>query len=154
MTDRAHLLRTLVLACRLVLGAVFVYASLDKIADPAGFARAVSYYRLLPTAALHPFALLVPWAELVAGAAVLVGAARRGAALLLLILLVAFMIAIGAALARDLDISCGCFETDGGEALGLSLLWRDLGLLAAALLVLLGPRDRWALDSLAASRRP
>ena len=154
MSGRGGAVGLLVLACRLAVGGVFIYASLDKIADPAAFARAVSYYRFLPLALLHPFALVLPWIELVTGLFLVLGVARRGSALLLVLLTVAFMVAIGAALARDLDISCGCFQTEGGETVGLSLLLRDVLLLAAALIVLLGPRDRFALDALAARRPP
>jgi len=137
------------LACRLAAGATFLYASLDKIADPAGFARAIFHYRLLPTTLLHPFALLLPWLEAVAGVALLAGLLRRGAALLAAGMTVVFLGAIAAALMRGLDISCGCFHTEGGHAVGIGLLWRDLLLLAVCLAPLgLGDRDRWALDAL------
>lgn len=138
----------LVLVCRLAVGATFLYASLDKIADPSGFARAVANYRLLPLPALHAFALALPWAEAVVGAALVVGAAARGAALLASGMTVMFIGAIGLALLRGLDISCGCFHTDGGHAVGLSLLVRDLLLLAAGLAVLLARHDGWALERL------
>ena len=142
------------LVCRFAAGATFLYASLDKIADPVGFARAIFHYRLLPTTLLHPFALLLPWLEAVAGVALLVGLLRRGAALLATAMTVMFLGAIAAALARGLDITCGCFHTEGGHAVGISLLWRDLALLAACLAPLwLGEHDRWTLDALRARRR-
>lgn len=121
------------LLCRLVVGGIFVYASLDKLADPAGFAQAIYHYRMAPLALLHPFALLLPMAELVLGAALILGVARRGAALLAAALSVLFLAAISTALLRGLDISCGCFHTDGGHAVGLSLLIRDVLLLLACL---------------------
>ncbi len=137
----------LVLLARLAAGATFVYASLDKLADPAGFAQAAYNYRLLPAPLLHPFALLLPAVEAVVGLALLVGLARRGAALLASGMTVMFIAAIGAALVRGLDISCGCFHTRGGHDVGTSLLWRDLLLLAACLLpLLLAHRDRFSLD--------
>jgi putative oxidoreductase len=138
-----------VLACRLAAGATFVYASLDKIAHPAAFAQAVANYRLVPGLLLHPFALLLPWAEAVAGVALALGLLRRGAALLAGGMTVMFLAAIATALARGLDISCGCFHTSGGHAVGIALLWRDLALLAACLAPLrLAGRDRWTLDAL------
>lgn len=119
------------LACRLVVGGVFVYASLGKLADPAGFAMAVSHYRLVPLPILHVFASLLPVVEMVAGASLVLGFRTRGAALVAGAMTLVFSAAIAAALARNLDISCGCFHTDGGHAVGLSLLWRDALLLAA-----------------------
>jgi hypothetical protein len=71
--------------------------------------------------------------ELVIGTALILGVGRRGGALVSALLLVIFMLAITAALLRGLDISCGCFNTDGGHAVGLSLLLRDLLLLGLCL---------------------
>lgn len=127
------MMRWLSLLCRLVVGGVFIWASLDKLAHPAEFAKAIHHYRLLPYAALHPAALLLPAVELVAGAALVLGWQRRGAALICGALLLVFLAAIATALVRGLDISCGCFNTDGGHAVGLDLLWRDALLLLACL---------------------
>jgi uncharacterized membrane protein YphA (DoxX/SURF4 family) len=123
----------LVLLCRLIVGGVFIYASLDKLANPQAFAEVIHHYRIVPMALLHPAALLLPMVEFVVGAALVLGLGRRGAALILAALLVVFMGGIGSALLRNLDISCGCFNTDGGHAVGLSLLGRDLGLLLLCL---------------------
>ena len=55
------------------LGAVFIYASLDKIAHPLDFARIVYRYRLAgPSATLgvvpaNAFALILPWLEAIIG---------------------------------------------------------------------------------------
>jgi uncharacterized membrane protein YphA (DoxX/SURF4 family) len=126
-------MRWVALLCSLVVGGVFIYASLDKLAHPGAFAQAIHHYRLVPYPLLHPFALLLPMAEIVIGAALVLGPGRRGAALLSALLLVVFIAAIGAALARGLDISCGCFHTDGGHGVGVGLLLRDLGLLLLCL---------------------
>jgi len=139
-------MRWLSLLCRLVVGGVFIWASLDKLAHPAEFARAIHHYRLVPYAVLHPLALLLPAVELVAGAALVAGWQRRGAALVCGGMLVVFLVAIASALARGLDISCGCFNTDGGHAVGLDLLWRDALLLLACLPPLLGARGGPGVD--------
>ena len=60
--------------------------------------------------------------------------------------LVVFLAAIASALSRGLDISCGCFNTDGGHAVGVGLLWRDLLLLLACLPPLLARHGGWGLD--------
>jgi putative oxidoreductase len=123
----------LVMICRWIVGGVFVFASLDKLANPAGFAQAIFHYRILPISLLHPVALLLPMTELILGLSLLLGPARRGSALLAGLLTIVFMAAIGSALARGLDITCGCFHTEGGHSVGLSLLLRDVGLLALCL---------------------
>ncbi len=140
------MMRWLSLLCRLAVGGVFIWASLDKLAHPAEFAKAIHHYRLVPYALLHPLALLLPAVEMVAGLALVAGWRRRGAALLCLGMLAVFMIAIGAALARGLDISCGCFNTDGGHGVGMDLFWRDLLLLLACLPPLLTARGGPGVD--------
>ena len=126
-------MKWLALICRLAVGGVFVFASLDKLAHPDAFAVAVSHYRMVPMPLLHSFASLLPMVELVAGAALILGFRVRGAALLSALMTVVFIIAIAAALFRGLDISCGCFNTDGGHGVGLSLLLRDVVLLVLCL---------------------
>lgn len=120
----------LVLLCRLAVGGVFIYASLDKFQHPGAFAQAIHNYRLVPYGLLHPMAYLLPALEMAAGAFLVLGIWRRGAALLAGLMAVVFIVAIGSALLRGLDISCGCFNTDGGHGVGMSLLLRDLVLLA------------------------
>ena len=122
-----------VLLCRLIIGGIFIYASLDKLAHPQAFAESIHHYRIVPYALLHPSALWLPMVEFVLGAALVLGIWRRGAALLAAVLLAVFMVAIASALLRNLDISCGCFNTDGGHGVGLTLLWRDLIMLLLCL---------------------
>jgi len=149
----AHWRESAVVLCRLAVGGVFIYASLDKLAHPSAFAQAIFNYRLLPLPLLHPAALLLPMTEIILGAALILGVARRGAALLAGSLTAVFIAAIGASLARGLDISCGCFHTDGGHAVGLSLMLRDAVLLLACLPPLLARRGGPELSSLFRNRR-
>jgi uncharacterized membrane protein YphA (DoxX/SURF4 family) len=124
------------------LGAVFVYASWDKIAQPREFARIVYHYQLIgPSRALgylpaNLLAVTLPWVELVTGALLIVGLWRREAALVAGAMLVAFIVAVSWALAQGIDIAnCGCFSVGGtaeGRALGWTLILGDLGLLAVA----------------------
>ena len=123
----------LALLCRLAVGGIFVYASLDKLAHPDAFAVAVHHYRLVPIPLLHVFAGLLPVVEIVTGIALIAGFRVRGAALLSALMTLVFTVAIATALARGLDISCGCFNTDGGHGVGMSLLIRDVVLLALCL---------------------
>ena len=134
------------LLLRLVVGAVFVYASADKIRHPELFARSVLDYHFLPASLVVPFAILVPWVEAVSGILLLLGWLRRGSSAVILALLAAFMVAISVALARGIDIACGCFQATGeGERLAWVTLGRDLLLLAASLAVFLAPRTTWEL---------
>jgi putative oxidoreductase len=129
-----------------VLGAIFVYASYDKILKPADFARIVYHYRLLgPSARLgyvtpNVWAVTLPWIELVTGLLLIFGVWRREAALVAGALLVAFMAAVSYALAQGIDLAnCGCFSSTGeGRGLGWRLLAGDLALLVMAAYVAWG----------------
>jgi len=138
----------IVLVCRLVVGGVFLFAALDKLTHPAAFAQVIHHYRLVPEILLHPWAHFLPVLEIVVGAALVLGWWRRGAALLASGLTVIFMAAITAALVRGLDISCGCFHTDGGHGVGLELLLRDIVLLLLCLPPLFAIRGGPGLDDL------
>jgi len=123
----------LVLLCRLIVGGVFIYASLDKLQNPEAFALVIHHYRMVPYSMLHSFTMFLPLLELIAGVALVLGFRQRGAALICVLLNLMFIVAISSALSRGLDISCGCFNTDGGHEVGLSLLLRDALLLLACL---------------------
>ena len=96
---------------RLILGGVFIYASVDKILHPAAFSEAVYNYQLLPDALINLTAIVLPWLELLLGIALVSGVCLPGAAFLCSALLITFFGAMVFNLARGLDIHCGCFST-------------------------------------------
>jgi uncharacterized membrane protein YphA (DoxX/SURF4 family) len=120
------------LASRLVLGFVFLYAGMEKITDPDGFARAVGNYKLLPFSLINITALILPWIEVVAGILLIFGIIVEENAFIISSLLGIFIIAIIISLIRGLDIDCGCFGTAGGAKVGIQKLIEN------ALLILLG----------------
>jgi uncharacterized membrane protein YphA (DoxX/SURF4 family) len=125
-------------ACRVLLGALFVWAALVKLPDMAGFAQDVANYRLVP-AALVPFlASAVVGIELLAGAALVAGFMVRPAAIVLSGLLAAFIVFLSQALLRGIDLRCGCFG--GDEPASWWTVARDLAMLAAALAVARRPQ--------------
>jgi uncharacterized membrane protein YphA (DoxX/SURF4 family) len=135
--------RPLQALCRLALGGTFIYASLDKIAHPQEFAGIIANYAILPAALVTLPALVLPWVELVAGLALVVGLWKRSAALLLCLLLLAFMAALGFNALRGVSLSCGCFSTSAADKESASLLvLRDLLILLPGLLIVLFGREK------------
>ncbi len=127
------------LALRAAIGAVFIYASLDKIGHPDRFAEIVSDYGLLPETLVNPFAVALPWIELVTGLTLVAGCWLPGAALLSSGMTVLFMVAVGWAMVHGADkFHCGCFTTtqEGGPT-PAGVLWRDAPLPAASIALLL-----------------
>jgi|SRR5688572_4155374 len=130
--------RILSILLRIGLGLVFIAASAPKILDPAGFSRNVFHYQILPGNMVNAVAILLPWIELFVGLFLVFGIWLRGAAFIAIVSLVVFLGAMGSALARGLNIDCGCFKTSGSP-LGPDRLIGDAVLLVAAILVY-----RWA----------
>ena len=104
---------------RLAVGGSFVLAGALKIADPAKFAVDVGNYRLVAHELNNLVAILLPWIEVVAGLFVLAGIWLRAAAIVITSLTVIFLFVILSALARGLNMDCGCFGTVGGQHVGL-----------------------------------
>lgn len=117
---------------RLLVGGGFVIAGALKIAAPAEFAVAVSNYRLLPAELIHLTAIVIPWLEVVAGLFILVGVWLRTASLIIVCMTFMFAAIILSALARGLNIECGCFGTVGGRHIGLVNLAIDLAFFCLA----------------------
>jgi len=125
------------LALRLLVGGIFIWSSLDKIAQPFEFSRSVHAYQVLPVILVNWFALALPWMELLAGILLVLGLGSRGAALLASGMTASFLVAIAAVLLRGIEIDCGCFQADGGHAVDWNLWFRDWLLLAGAIWLLL-----------------
>lgn len=125
------------LAVRLVLAGLFIYAGAVKALAPAPFAADIANFRLLPLFASGVVAVYLPWLEILAGGALLVGRWRAGGALVLALLSAVFLTALLSARLRGLDITCGCFghATAAGGGISAWLLWRNVGLLALAAIV-------------------
>ena len=102
----------LMLGLRIVLGFIFVIASVEKMADPAAFAASIGNYKLVSSSVALTVATYLPWIELLSGLAILFGIFSRGSSLLILIMLVVFTGGVISAVMRGLDISCGCFTQD------------------------------------------
>ncbi|MFC1890226.1 MauE/DoxX family redox-associated membrane protein [Thermodesulfobacteriota bacterium] len=137
-----------VLACRLALGGIFLYASLDKIAHPDQFAAAVANYRLLPGILVNLFAIFLPWAEFICGLLLVAGLFSSGSLAVILGMLCVFIVAVGINMARGLDISCGCFDTVEGRVIGVRLLLEDLGMVAIGIMIMLFDDGSWSLSRL------
>lgn len=153
--------RYLVLAARVLLGLVFVYAAIHKIQYPPGFAKEIFAYKLVPGPLVNLMAIYLPWLELFAGLALLLGPGARAGGVVTGSLLIVFLGAIGSRFARgEWNFECGCFphtESFIDRIPVVSHLWafmfsspkalvtfaRDLLLLALAGIVVAGsPRGR------------
>jgi uncharacterized membrane protein YphA (DoxX/SURF4 family) len=136
-----------VLTARLVLGFVFLVASIDKIADPNAFAISIGYYKLVGQSVAMVVATVLPWIELLCGLFLMFGIMLRGSSLLVLIMLAVFVAGIISGIARGLDISCGCFSRDPNVGrIGWLKVLENVGLMALSIVILSSPTNRFSLE--------
>jgi uncharacterized membrane protein YphA (DoxX/SURF4 family) len=131
---------------RWAVAGIFLGAAVPKILNPGEFASDVSHYAIpFWDPLVNLIAITVPWVEAVTGLALLSGFAAEGAILLSNGFFLFFMVLLGQAWVRGLDIDCGCFgHSDARGHVGLAFL-RDIGFLSLAAVTLWLRRKRNAL---------
>ena len=134
---------------RMILGVVFIYASYDKILNPAGFSENIHNFHVTPAAVENLAALIIPWLELIVGVFLIFGVFLEGSTSITIGLLVFFIIILSQAVLRGIDIHCGCFKTEadaGVTDLRLELIKRiaeDFVLLGMVVIIKL--KDKFSL---------
>jgi uncharacterized membrane protein YphA (DoxX/SURF4 family) len=143
------------LAARLYLAAIFLFACWHKILEPAAFALDIATYQILPLGLVNPLAIVLPWVELAAGLMLLLGFRSRAAALLVAGMMVMFTVAISIAVAKGLDMSCGCFASQGSaeDPISWRTILRDTSWLFLAAYVFIFDRRPLGLDRLYRRRK-
>ncbi len=130
--------RFVILGARLVLAALFAAAAAPTILDPVSFARDVENYHLLSPELVAVVAVVLPPLEMVLALALLTGVHARGAAVVTGGLLLGFAGGMAQAIARGIDLDCGCFgsamamEVSGWTVARNLVLALLAGLVAAA----------------------
>lgn len=137
-------LSIIVLIARLLIGGILIYASFNKIVDPGGFAKAIANYHIIPFGLENSMAIILPWLELAVGICLILGLFIDGAAFLVIIMMVIFIVAITFAILSGYNIECGC-GLKPGELVGIQKIIEDLTYLILALIILKRPNRRFEL---------
>ena len=103
---------------RVILGFVFVYASIHKIADPESFAKSIENYRILPLFSVNVVSIIVPWIELIVGLFLMFGVFIKASSFIATFLMLFFSLLILVTIIRGIDISCGCFSSSVSTPVG------------------------------------
>lgn len=129
---------TVVLLARIVLAAVFVVSAVAKFRDRPGSRQAVVGFGV-PVRLAAPVAAALPVVELgCAGLLVVADPAATVGALVALLLLAAFTVAIVVNLRRGNRIDCHCFGQIGAASIGWTTVARNAGLMVLAAVSLVG----------------
>ncbi|MFQ5485112.1 MAG: MauE/DoxX family redox-associated membrane protein [Desulfobacterales bacterium] len=100
------------LTARWFLGITFIYASFHKIVSPADFAKIVFGYNLFPEISINLIAIIIPFLELISGLALIIGVYPRSAAIIINVLLLAFITVLTINMIRGHVFDCGCFSAE------------------------------------------
>ncbi len=133
--------RHLVRICQLGIGFVFLFAALAKIGDLSTFAFQIHNFRLAPVWAENLVAMTLPWIELIAGLSLILAIRPRAGGMVSTVLMAVFLMAVGIAVARGLDIECGCFGTTDGTNVGLAKMAENSMMLIVAWISMQAPHE-------------
>ena len=99
---------------RWALGASFVTAGALKIAHPAGFYSDLLAYEVpFPDSFLRLVAVALPWLEVLCGGALLANLWAETVSFVVACMCLIFVLMLGQAAWRGLDLNCGCFGASG-----------------------------------------
>lgn len=126
------------LGLRIYIGSVFIYASIHKIIHPDLFAIDIATYDILPLYLVNIMAIILPYMEFVSGILLIAGPFIKEAALMISAMMLMFLIAIIIALYKGINISCGCFASQGAleDPISFKTVIRDSVWLLMSLYVL------------------
>ena len=134
---------------KLLIAGIFLFAGISKLINPLAFVDSIDNYRLLPYLFVTFFAIVLPWVEILGAVFILIGKWNKGAALILVMLSFVFLIAVGSALFRGLDISCGCFIAgENATKIGITKLIENIFLLGMTVGYYLKVINEFSLKSL------
>lgn len=135
----------LIIVCRVVVGGIFILAGVSKLIEPiAEFIALGRSWDIIPDPLLTWYMTMLPWVELVFGIMLILGLFTRVSAAVIGLTILSFIIAITINMVRGRTLEdCGCFGSTlhFGDTFA-QLLWRDLVLMAMAL-ILTFTRQTW-----------
>ncbi|MEM8536022.1 MAG: MauE/DoxX family redox-associated membrane protein [Chloroflexota bacterium] len=119
--------------CRIVIGLLFAISAINKLRDFGSFAQTITRFRILPGHLSTPAACIFVAAEVIITIMMVFGGVWLWPGFLFtILLLVAFSVALGSVLARNIQTSCNCFgNTD--KPVSTADIWRNLGFTLCAI---------------------
>ena len=136
------------LLCRVILGVILVYASIDKIVHPEEFAKSIGNYNVLPFGLENLLGIILPVLELLVGSCLILGIMLDGSAIITAGMMTVFIIALSQAMIRGIDINCGCFKVtveNGGHQVGIRRIIEDFLFLGMSIMILSRGQRKWEL---------
>ncbi|MEN6295698.1 MAG: MauE/DoxX family redox-associated membrane protein [Chloroherpetonaceae bacterium] len=133
------------LICRIVVGLMFIVVGVGKIANPEEFAKEIANYQILPYLFVNITAIIIPWIELFAGILLLLGVQTKSSSIVIAVMTVVFTIAVIIAIAKGLNIECGCYSNIASQQVGLPKVLENIGLLILTFIIILSDNKKFSL---------
>jgi putative oxidoreductase len=131
--------RYAVLACRLILGLIFLLSAIGKLMDLQGSVDAVYGFNVFPLGFAHIAGLVVPFIELLMALGLLFGVLTRLAALGASIMSIAFfLVKAHVLLIQGRQIDCGCFGALMSTMASVTI-YMDIPMLLMGLVIVAAP---------------
>jgi uncharacterized membrane protein YphA (DoxX/SURF4 family) len=112
---------------------IFLVTGWNKYRHIHIFEREVADYELLPAFLVRPFAIILPLVEIGVGTMLLMGWGVKLAAILTMLLLMIFIVAMGINLVRGRRPNCGCSGAGHHRQINLKLIAYDFFLILLSL---------------------
>ena len=131
--------RWLLIAGRLIIAVIFLYAGIEKVREPwLQFAVSVESFKMVPDSWIEPVARILPWCEIALGISLIPGILSRWFSSMATGLL-AFFLFIGIrASIKGLTVDCGCFGAGHSGAIDATWYAEHVAMLALGLAVTVG----------------
>ena len=123
----------LLVSARILISASFLLAGVLKWRDADSALIAVYQYQILSWEASGVLATVLPFLEITTAFGLWVPRLRLGACVLCVLLYLLFIGALASAVARNLDVTCGCFGTTDLHATAFRRILEDAVLLGLGL---------------------
>ncbi|OGU40279.1 MAG: hypothetical protein A2X61_09800 [Ignavibacteria bacterium GWB2_35_12] len=136
------------LSARVLVGGLFIFTSISKLADISVFAKEIDNYNILPMYLINIFAVLLPWLELLCGLFLLTGIRIKANAIICIGLYSVFTLAILTAMLQGLSIDCGCHTKILSDKVGITKVLQNIGLLILSVYLFFFPVNKLSLESL------
>jgi uncharacterized membrane protein YphA (DoxX/SURF4 family) len=136
-----------ILLIRWFLALILLVAGVGKLLDRKKFVSTVATYEVLPFRFSHLYARGLPWVEFILGFCLLVGLFTHISAILTVLLLLSFIVAVTINLIRGKDLDCHCFGNLTQEKISIHVLLRNLFLLFLTLFIMWSYKGFFSLEA-------
>lgn len=135
------------LACRVIVGGMFLAVGISKLSDPAAaFANEIGNYRLMPQFISNFMAVTIPWIEVVTGILLILGVRIKANSFIIGSLLIVFTISVASAMARGLNIDCGCYSNIKAQPVGWKKIAENSALILLSINLFFSNKNRFSLE--------